>query len=118
MEAFFADVKQWGVYRDYDYTPNPELKGFSNDHPFPPEVRWTNAYLKRQIAQWTAQSKDVAVKASDLADGGKHRGAQKWIEDQRISATKPNGVGNSDPCEVIIDDFASRKSEGKLPRQR
>ncbi len=33
LGAFFADVKQWGVYHDYDYTPNPELKGWSNDHP-------------------------------------------------------------------------------------
>ena len=34
MEAFFADIRQWGVYQDYDYTPNPDLKGWSNDHPF------------------------------------------------------------------------------------
>ena len=38
MAAFFGDVKQWGVYMDYGYTPNPELRGFSNDHPFPPEI--------------------------------------------------------------------------------
>ncbi len=25
LEAFFADVKQWGVYQDYDYTPNPDF---------------------------------------------------------------------------------------------
>jgi len=45
LSAFFADVKQWGVYHDYDYTPNPELKGWSNDHPFPPEIEVENAYL-------------------------------------------------------------------------
>ena len=39
MESFFADIKQWGVYMDYDYTPNPDLRGFSNDHPFPPEMQ-------------------------------------------------------------------------------
>lgn len=45
LSAFFADVKQWGVYNDYDYTPNPELKGWSNDHPFPPEIEVQSAYL-------------------------------------------------------------------------
>jgi len=46
LSAFFADVKQWGVYNDYDYTPNPELKGWSNDHPFPPEVEVESPYLR------------------------------------------------------------------------
>ncbi len=37
LSAFFADVQQWGVYSDYSYSPNPELKGGNNDWPFPPE---------------------------------------------------------------------------------
>ncbi|HTD86603.1 MAG TPA: PSD1 and planctomycete cytochrome C domain-containing protein, partial [Candidatus Binatia bacterium] len=46
MEAFFADIKQWGVYNDYSYTPNPDLKGWSNDHPFPPEIDVDSPYLQ------------------------------------------------------------------------
>lgn len=38
LAAFFDDVQQWGVYSDYAYTPSPDLKGFSNDFPFPPEL--------------------------------------------------------------------------------
>jgi hypothetical protein len=49
MEAFFADLKQWGVYMDYGYTPNPDLRGFSNDHPFPPEIEVESPYLHRRI---------------------------------------------------------------------
>jgi len=49
MEAFFADIKQWGVYQDYGYTPNPDLKGWSNDHPFPPEITVDSPYLHRRI---------------------------------------------------------------------
>jgi hypothetical protein len=49
MEAFFADIKQWGVYADYDYTPNADLKGYGNDHPFPPEIEVENGYLNRRI---------------------------------------------------------------------
>jgi hypothetical protein len=51
LAAFFADVKQWGVYSDYDYTPNPELRGWSNDHPFPPEIKVHSPYLARRQEQ-------------------------------------------------------------------
>jgi hypothetical protein len=51
MEAFFADIKQWGVYTDYEYTPNPDLKGFDNDHPFPPEIEVDSPYLRRRVAK-------------------------------------------------------------------
>lgn len=46
MAAFFADVRQWGVYQDYPYTPNPDLKAWSNDHPFPPELEVESPYLQ------------------------------------------------------------------------
>ena len=49
MEAFFADIKQWGVYADYGYTPNPALKGIGNDDPFPPEMLVKSPYLERRI---------------------------------------------------------------------
>lgn len=45
LAAFFADLRQWGVYNDYTYTPNPDLRGWSNDHPFPPEIEVTSPYL-------------------------------------------------------------------------
>src|SRR5205807_5303482 len=51
LAAFFADVKQWGVYSDYGYTPNPDLKGWTNDHPFPPEIELTSPYLLRRQGQ-------------------------------------------------------------------
>ena len=46
MAAFFSDIKQWGVYSYYNYTPTPELKGFNNEYPFPPEMKVENQYLK------------------------------------------------------------------------
>lgn len=48
MQSFFADVKQWGVYADYGYTPEPELKGVNNESPFPPEIEVESPWLKRQ----------------------------------------------------------------------
>ena len=48
LAAFFSDVQQWGVYADYNYTPNTELKGVNNDYPFPPEfVSQSPALLDR-----------------------------------------------------------------------
>ena len=81
LSAYWADVKQWGVYMDYDYSPNPDLRGYSNDHPFPPEAKVANAYLRRRMEQCMAQIDDVALKASaNLTDGGKQREAlENWI---------------------------------------
>ena len=55
LQAFFADVKQWGVYADYGYTPEPELRGVGNDHPFYPEIRSKNAYRSKKDAQLRAE---------------------------------------------------------------
>ncbi len=59
MGAFFADIRQWGVYHDYEYTPNPDLRGFSNDHPFPPEIRVESEFLKSRIEQLRDESRRV-----------------------------------------------------------
>ncbi|HLH53673.1 MAG TPA: PSD1 and planctomycete cytochrome C domain-containing protein [Verrucomicrobiae bacterium] len=65
MEAFFADIKQWGVYADYDYTPNTELKGYGNDHPFPPEIEVDSPYLHNRIALLRAkQEKEYELAAA------------------------------------------------------
>jgi hypothetical protein len=55
LAAYFADVKQWGVYSDYKYTPNPDLKGFNNDFPFPPELDVESEYLKRRASRLKAE---------------------------------------------------------------
>lgn len=64
MEAFWADVKQWGVYMDYQYTPNPDLKGFSNDSPFPPEIVVDSPYLHARLNKLTGE---IDKTASDYA---------------------------------------------------
>ena len=64
MEAFFADIKQWGYYADASYTPNPDLKGFGNDHPFPPEIQVDSPYLQRRIAKLEGQAADLCNQAA------------------------------------------------------
>ncbi|MDB6028298.1 MAG: Protein of unknown function (DUF1553)/Protein of unknown function (DUF1549)/Planctomycete [Verrucomicrobiales bacterium] len=63
MEAFFADVKQWGVYADYGYTPNPDLKGYGNDHPFAPEKEVANSYLQQRRTNLLADVSKIASMA-------------------------------------------------------
>ena len=63
LQAFFADVKQWGLYSSYPYSKVPELEGFANDHPFPPEIEVENPWLKQRIQQLRAQQ-TALVKAS------------------------------------------------------
>ena len=61
LGAFFADIKQWGVYMDYGYTPNPDLKGWSNDHPFPPEIVVDSPYLQRRRERLMRQIDQVVA---------------------------------------------------------
>ncbi len=60
LGAFFADIQQWGVYHDYPYTPNPDLRGFSNDHPFPPEIEIESPFLIRRRNELIQEQLDVA----------------------------------------------------------
>jgi hypothetical protein len=82
LEAFFADVKQWGVYNDYGYTPNPELKGFTNDYPFPPEIEVASPYLGRREQRLGQQIREVyAANAARLtADDRAKEAFDTWTE--------------------------------------
>lgn len=51
LQAFFADMKQWGVYANYGYTPEPDLDGVGNESPFPPEIEVESPWLKRRLAR-------------------------------------------------------------------
>jgi hypothetical protein len=76
LGAFFADMKQWGVYMDYGYTPNPDLRGFSNDHPFPPEILVESPYLKQRMARLHGQMDALAAKV--LKEGKHEAGFENW----------------------------------------
>ncbi len=80
LSAFFADVQQWGVYMDYSYTPNPDLRGYSNDHPFPPEIEVDSPYLRRRIATLDRRIAEVtdAAAARVAADPGRAEAVAAW----------------------------------------
>jgi mono/diheme cytochrome c family protein len=94
LSAFFADVKQWGVYSDYDYTPNPELRGWTNDYPFPPEIEVASPYLKRRQDQLRDRIRKVCSHAaSSPATGGRSADAfESWISSGAdLVRTSPEG---------------------------
>ncbi len=64
LQAFFADVKQYGVYNTYGYTQEPELRGFDNDHPFPPELQVESPWLKKRYEQSRRQLAGVLTAAA------------------------------------------------------
>jgi hypothetical protein len=86
MEAFFADLKQWGVYNDYTYTPNPDLKGWSNDHPFPPEIEVDSPYLKRRISQLNQKVANIVRESAKklASDESQKTAFNQWHDDSKV----------------------------------
>src|SRR6185436_4012910 len=78
MEAFFADMKQWGVYTDYGYTPNPDLKGWDNDHPFPPEIEVDSPYLRQRIERLRGRIANIVAEADPRLTGKELAAFEEW----------------------------------------
>ena len=89
LQAFFADMKQWGVYANYGYTPEPELEGVNNDSPFPPEIEVESLWLKKQfIAAQQARSQHLETTRQKLAQEPKAQAAFKaWNQIAKAFAT-------------------------------
>jgi len=114
LSALFADVKQWGVYQDYDYTPNPELRGWSNDHPFPPEIEVASPYLKRRQAQLGQKIRQVcALTASRSAgDPGEKAKFEAWVNEV-AKMIKTSATGWKTPA-VSVEQGASPQADGSV----
>jgi hypothetical protein len=65
LQAFFADVKQYGVYSNARSSPNPELEGFTNEYPWPPELQVPSAFLEREKARL---EKEIGTLLATTAD--------------------------------------------------
>lgn len=85
MEAFFADLKQWGIYADYSYSPSVGLEGYGNDHPFPPEIQVDSPYLERRMAKVRQEIDAVneAAAAKLKADGRRQAAFHQWCQTSR-----------------------------------
>jgi hypothetical protein len=63
LGAFFADLRQWGVYADYTYTPNKDLPGSNNNWPFPPEIHAKNAAVEKRLDALRRSAVDLLAPA-------------------------------------------------------
>jgi hypothetical protein len=132
LQAFFADVKQWGVYANYNYTPEPELKGVGNEHPFFPEARVKNAYLAKQDSRLRAELEahyaDVAkVLAADpkalAAYQSWQRGVAATLARHPSGLFSPAGTSLHKPAAPAVTakaapkntDAAKAKVKAKMP---
>ena len=103
MEAFFADLKQWGVYMDYGYTPNPDLRGYSNDHPFPPEIEVESPYLTQRIEKLRKSAREVeTTAAAELKKQPENVAAFESWRKQSLTFLKAWPTGWASP-EPVVD---------------
>ena len=115
LKAYFADVKQWGVYSDYKYTPNPDLKNWSNEHPFPPEEVVESLPLKRRILKLHQQLSELAGAA--WKQPGDHQRAEfdAWKkETTRLLKHSPDGWLRLEPVPVAFTNLSVITNKTKL----
>ena len=111
LKAFFADVRQWGVYSDYKYTPNPDLKGWDNDHPFPPEEVVDSPYLQRRIEKLRTQ---IAALANGAAETQK-ADVDAWVKSIRATLAKsPDGWLAPQPVVTVLTNVTVVTNKLKL----
>lgn len=118
MAAYFADLKQWGVYQDYGYTPNPDLRGWSNDHPFPPEIEVESPALKKRMEKLQNQITAIATRvAAEKANDPNYQAQfEAWLK--QIEATKNGWI--TPPVEVTFGEIpkpAPKKNAKPAPNK-
>ncbi|MES2697873.1 MAG: DUF1549 domain-containing protein [Verrucomicrobiota bacterium] len=103
LQAFFADVKQWGVYADYRYTPEPELDGFDNEHPFPPEIEVSSPYLAARKQRFVAQlATQRAADAALVKQPAQATAFAEWLADARAFLTRNPGGWQQPALEAAV----------------
>lgn len=100
MKAFFADIKQWGVYADYGYTPEPELKGVGNDHPFPPEIEVPSPYLQARLTNFQSRIDTAIATSSKKMTRQQRKDFDAWRK-WALSFTKSNTNGWLTPTPAV-----------------
>ncbi|HSH96176.1 MAG TPA: DUF1549 and DUF1553 domain-containing protein, partial [Roseimicrobium sp.] len=116
LQAFFADVKQWGVYSDYGYTKNPELKGWSNEHPFPPEIEVLSPYLLTRAASIRGDMETLVASTSDTfkKDKAARAALNAWIDSSRtFFKSHPDGWMSPEPSVTLSAAAPAKKAAAK-----
>lgn len=102
LGAFFADIRQWGVYAHYSNQPNPDFAGRNNNGPFPPEIYTLNAALEQRIR--LLQEEMTAVLAP--AENPPPDEARDLWATQAVAflAARPDGWSVLTPADAVVPD--------------
>ncbi len=115
LQSFFADMKQWGVYSDYGYTKNPELIGYSNDHPFPPEIEVESPYLQERKKRAQAQlDAHLATARARLDDAGTAERFEKWMGEMRDFISKEPEGWSVPPVSAVLTKDGKPEQDGDV----
>ncbi|MEW6303694.1 MAG: PSD1 and planctomycete cytochrome C domain-containing protein [Verrucomicrobiota bacterium] len=120
LASYFSDVKQWGVYSDYRYTPNPDLKGWNNDYPFPPEIEVDSAYLKGRRDKFQLRIDELVAEAASKrkADAKAEAAFTAW-RDASLGFLKENPSGWVTPeARVFAENKPAEKGKAKAKAKR
>ncbi len=100
LGAFFADIRQWGVYSHYSNQPNPEFTGRGNDGPFPPEIHTRSAALEQRIHMFQDQMTDVLA---PLKKPEHDSSCDLWIRQAAgFLSVFPNGWSVLKPVDAVV----------------
>ena len=116
LGAYFDDLRQWGIYTSYKYTPNPDLEGFSNTYPFPPELRFKSKSLTEQISFLEKKLESATAVEAYKDEDFDYSKVQKWFES--VSRNKSSWTSLvPEKAETNIDDteVAITKDQCVLP---
>ncbi len=118
MKAFFADIRQWGVYANYDYTPEPDLAGIGNDHPFPPEMIVDSPYLQERVDRLRKAMRQTAISSlrSAWTNSTQRPAILQWISqaDQSLRSNNWDGWNPAPAIAVTGLTNASINGVGEL----
>ena len=118
LGAFFADMQQWGVYADYGYTPNPDLRGYNNDYPFPPEITIASSYLFERINRdrWKMQRTAEATEAILKRDPAANAAFDAWRKQEADFLIRhPDGWETLTPMEATAMEATAMETPPKKP---
>jgi hypothetical protein len=105
MEAFFADIQEWGCYEIYFADEDaPELRGLDNDSPFPPEIQVPDQYLQKRLARLNGELQAHIARASaKLKTDAKERAAfDQWRHESTAFVDRHQDGWLTPPPAVIL----------------
>ncbi len=100
LGAFFADIRQWGVYSHYSNQPNPDFVGRGNNGPFPPEIHSRNAALEQRMRM--LQQEMVAALAP-LKKPEHEAACELWTKQVAgLLQSQPDGWSLLKPMDAVV----------------